>query len=68
MRTVEHYICEVCGTEYRNPATAKACEGGHKKAVEVIGYRYRPISDDKTGYPQTVTVRMDDGKTLVFKR
>lgn len=29
MKKVEHYICEICGTEYKDKKTCMECEKGH---------------------------------------
>lgn len=30
MKKVEHYICEVCNTEYKEKKSAERCEKSHK--------------------------------------
>lgn len=57
VKTVQHYICEVCGTEYKEKVKARECEDRHKQPVKIVSCRYRPI-----------TVRMNDGKDVIYKR
>ena len=68
MKTVQHYVCEMCGTVYADKAKAKECEKGHRAPDRIVRLRYVPISGDRTGYPQTLEVLMADGKTVTYKR
>ena len=68
MKTVRHYVYETCGTVYADKAKAAECEKGHKAPEKIIRTRYAPVSGDRTGYPQTLEVLMDDGKTATYKR
>ena len=68
MRTVQHYVCETCGTVYADKAKAAECEKGHKAPEKIIRTRYASVSGDRTGYPQTFEVLMADGKTATYKR
>ena len=43
MRKVEHYICEVCGTEYKDKALCEKCERLHKQGLTIV--RARQIWD-----------------------
>lgn len=48
-----------------------ACTSGGSyslREVEIVRCRYNPIGVDKTGYPRTVTIKMKDGKAIVYKR
>lgn len=58
MRKIEHYICEICGTEYRDRLSAEKCEKCHKRPVAIIKSRYvnrtgwsyeRRIGDEQYG-------------------
>lgn len=68
MKEIKRYVCEICKTEYADKAQAQKCERAHKLPLEIVSYRYRPITDDKSGYPQTITVKMGDGKEATYKR
>lgn len=35
MKEVKHYICEVCGAEFKSKAKAQKCEKGHRKPKPV---------------------------------
>ncbi len=68
MKKVEHYICDVCGTEYAEKAKCQECEKEHKKAVSISKCRYLGLRNAGTGYPQSVTIKFDDGSEIDFKR
>ena len=68
MRTVQHYVCETCGTVYADKAKAAERQKAHHAPDRIIRARYAPVSGDRTGYPQTLEVLMDDGKTATYKR
>ena len=68
MKTVQKYQCEVCHTEYGKKEDAAACEKNHKIPEAITHTRHLPKSQNGTGYPVTITVRMSDGKDIVYKR
>lgn len=68
MKKVEHYICEVCGTEYNGKSRAMVCEKGHKAPKEIIKARYISIGDNMKGYPIAVDLKMADGEIVTYKR
>lgn len=68
MKKVEHYICEVCGTEYNDKKKCMDCEKKHVKPELIEGARYLPIKNDGKGYPITVHIKMSNGETITYKR
>lgn len=62
MTEVKNYICDVCFAPYLDAADAKKCEESHRLPVEVENMRYR----ESKKYPDVITVRMSDGKTLWY--
>ena len=68
MKEVKHYICEVCGTEYRDKTDAEKCEKCHKQPVAIIRSRYISKSQNGAGYPVALEVQMNDGTFQVYKR
>ena len=68
MKKVDHYICEICGTEYAEREKCKQCEKGHKEPKEIINVTHRPVTMDQSGYPETIDLRMSDGETVRYKR
>ena len=69
MKTVQHYICEICGTMYANEKTAKDCEAYHIKPKNVINKAndhkdWIPITQSASSfykYPKRIKVEMQDG-------
>lgn len=37
MKEVKHFICEVCGAEYKDKNVCSQCEKGHHKPLEISG-------------------------------
>lgn len=68
MKKVDHYICEICGTEYTDKVKCRECEKGHKEPQEFVKAKHLPITMDETGYPETIDVRMSDGKVMKYKK
>lgn len=71
MIQVTLYQCEVCGTSYDNAAKCMECENFHVPVVndQPPFYKYYPKEmGPESKYPYAVTVKMDDGETLTFKR
>lgn len=62
------YVCEYCGTQYKEKSACKACETSHIKPVEIIDARYVAVKNDVTGYPTQIHVKMANGKVQIFRR
>lgn len=48
MKKVEHYICEICGTEYNEKEKCKLCEYGHHRPKGIDGAQWYPIGQAAT--------------------
>lgn len=68
MKKVEHYICEVCGTEYNDMQKCIDCESGHHKPVKIIDAKWAPLNNDRSGYPARIYIKMSNGETITYKR
>lgn len=68
MKKVEHYICEVCGTEYNDKKKCEECETGHVKPKRIYSSTFITINRDRSGYPTKVSIEMGDGKIITYKR
>ena len=62
------YQCEICGTEYSDKSKCKECEKSHRVPDTIVDARYVAKSFNNKGYPVSVTIRMDDGKDIIYKR
>lgn len=67
MRVQKLYVCEICGTGYKDKKAAEECEARHKK-VKIVDCRYLPYSQNTSGFPIKITVEDGNGKTAVYKR
>ncbi len=69
MKKVNHFICEICGTMYKDSATAMKCEAYHilpRKilAKEIEKGDWIPITQSASSfyrYPKRIKVQMADG-------
>lgn len=68
MEELKIYRCEICGTTYSKKIECQECERGHRKPRDMKPMKYLPISQDKTGYPMYIEVKMDNGKTVGYER
>lgn len=68
MKKVEHYICELCGTEYNDKSKAMRCEKGHREPKEIVKSRYNAIIDNLKGYPIAIDIKMSDNNVITYKR
>lgn len=65
MKKVEHYICEICGTEYRSKNACVECEKGHCKPVSIGSAKYSCVTSK---YPTIIFIKMDDGEVVRHER
>lgn len=68
MKEVSLYVCEICGTQFKDKQKCKECESGHVKPLKITGTKYVPLSDNQKGYPTMIHVRMEDGETIAYKK
>ena len=68
MKTKTLYICEVCHTDYADKKEAERCEANHKKKLQIVSQRFLPYSQDRRGFPTTIEVKDETGKTVTYKR
>lgn len=68
MKEIKLYKCDICETQYKSKEECKKCETSHIKPKEITGTRYLNVNENAKGYPLTVSIKMSDGKTVVYKR
>ena len=56
MKKVEHYICEICGTEYKDKNICKDCESGHHKPLEISSSNWVSMKNNGSGYPTQIHI------------
>jgi hypothetical protein len=62
------YICDKCKTPYSSEKECKACEAGHVPAKRVRDQKYVAIANDHTGYPTYVSLVMENGMIVRYRR
>lgn len=62
------YTCEICHTDYKDKLAAERCEKHHKQKLKIIDRRDVPLSQDKRGFPVTITIQTADGETAIYSR
>ncbi len=68
MKVIQRYQCDVCHTEYTDRNRAEACEKSHKQPAKIVDARYLAMAQNGAGYPVSVTLKMSDGKEVIYKR
>ena len=68
MKEKKLYICEKCKTAYANADECKKCEESHIPAKRVRDQKYVAIENDRTGYPTYVSLVMQDGNIVRYRR
>lgn len=68
MKEIKLYECSICHTTYRERLKCKDCEKSHRIPVKINNYRHLSLSQNKKGYPESITVEMDNGDKVVYKR
>ena len=67
MKKIDLYVCEICGTQYKEKAKCQECEKTHVRPVQIIDEKY--MAKNCNGeYPIYIMVKMEDGKTITYKR
>ena len=61
------YQCEFCKTQYKVKNECKMCEDNHIKPESIKRCKYH-VEKNSKNYPDTITVLMEDGKEIKYKR
>lgn len=67
MKECKLFQCEICNTQYKEKSDCKACERKHVKPTGVKQCKYHGERYSEN-YPDTITVLMEDGKEIKYKR
>ena len=67
MKSLQLYVCEHCGTQYKDKKECKKCEDNHKIALEIHDMRFHSCKDI-VNYPDKVELKMSDGKMIWYHR
>ena len=55
MKSLQLYVCEHCGTKYKDKNECKKCEDSHKVALEIHDMRFHACKDSDN-YPDKVVI------------
>lgn len=61
----KRYICEICGTAYRNSHDCNKCEKSHHNPVGIVAIGYHCAADK---YPSTIYIRMNNDENVKYER
>ena len=62
MKEITSYVCEICGTVYKEIGDCKRCEESHIKIKQIERARY----NSSYKYPIVITVEFEDGKRIKY--
>lgn len=68
MREQKLYICEKCGTQYKEKDKAVRCEKMHKSHVKINNAAYHACKCEADGYPDRVEIEFSDGSKKWYKK
>lgn len=68
MKEVKHYVCDICHVEYSSKVSCEKCEKTHRKPIKIVDAKYVGFIGAVNGYPVSITVKMEDGKEVMYKR
>ena len=61
------YTCEYCHTDYKLKTDAEKCEKIHRQKLKILDKRYLSYKQDASGFPVSITIMNEDGRTKVYK-
>lgn len=64
MKELTLYVCDTCGTQYKDKEKAKQCEKSHNFANSISNATYHANAD----YPDRIEVNFTNGKKIWYKR
>lgn len=64
MKEQKLYVCEYCGTQYKEKEKALNCEKAHSKKPTIKDARYHANCD----FPDRVEIVFESGKSMWYKR
>ena len=67
MKCLQVYVCERCGTQYKDKKECQKCEDSHQIALGIHDMRFHAYNGSY-GYPDKVEVRMSDGSMVWYHR
>lgn len=66
MKSLQLYVCDICGTQYKDKEECKMCESGHMKAMKIHDMMFDACRKNVVNYPDKVQLEMSDGKKIWY--
>lgn len=64
MKELKLFICELCGTQYKEKYNAEKCERTHLHVEDINQEKYHANGE----YPDRIEIQFMDGKKIWYKR
>lgn len=64
MKELKLYVCDKCGTQYKEKQKALDCEKSHAVPQCIINPKYRANSE----YPDRITIHFSNGKMVYYTK
>ena len=68
MKEQKLYVCEFCGTQYKEKSKALDCEKNHHTPKTMKQPQYHAAKCSQDGYPDRIEIVFEDGKVVWYKR
>ena len=68
MKELKLYLCEHCGTQYKNKTEAKKCEDSHKTKLKIKGMKFVSYKNNHTGFPIVLEVVDEKNYPVRYRR
>ena len=68
MKELKLFICECCGTQYKDKIEAKKCEDSHKTKLKIKSLKFVNYKNDNTGFPKSIEIEDEKGNIISYKR
>ena len=68
MKELKLYVCEHCGTQYKNKAEAEKCETSHKTKLKIKEMKFVSYKNNHTGFPITLEVVDENNYTVRYRK
>ena len=68
MKEQKLYVCDFCGTQYKEKLKALGCEKNHHTPKTMRQTQYHAAKCSQDGYPDRIEIVFEDGEAVWYKR
>ena len=68
MKELKLFVCEICGTQYKEKRKCQECESSHKEPKSIVSSHYLSYQNNKSGYPNIIQVEFSKGEVISYHR